>query len=248
MAPIALKDKRIEELTKQLVKRFITGELAKKNVPVAVQFALSNFRYHKYLDADSNKVDRTIEGLCEKFTIHGQEHKSKSLSTLVEKFMSCALFDKQYGEKSDVHYALLKFLTVLSESPINAVYHQPHADQPEDVKDNFNWTKYLLEGEEKYIVHYYDTHEEEFWSDLESEDESDNENDQVLEGQDLDEDERKQLQVINRTVRHPEINGVTKEVRDILCENLVEAYWLTNESSRVAEETSEMSLASQWYE
>ncbi|CAB4000874.1 Gamma-tubulin complex component 5, partial [Paramuricea clavata] len=86
----------------------------------------------------------------------------------------------------------------------------------------------------------------EFWSDLESEDESDNENDQDLEGQDLDEDERKQLQGINRTIRHPEINGVTKEVRDILCENLVEAYWLTNESSRVAEETSEMSLASQW--
>ena len=64
MAPIALKDKRIQELTKQLVKRFVTGEvsgcilrdlfsnvdrkfmseLAKKNVPVAVQFALSNFR------------------------------------------------------------------------------------------------------------------------------------------------------------------------------------------------------------
>lgn len=68
MAPIALKDKRIEELTKQLVKRFIAGEvsrwifqrllsngrakfiadlslqLAKKNVPVAAQFALSNFR------------------------------------------------------------------------------------------------------------------------------------------------------------------------------------------------------------
>ena len=28
------------------------------------------------------------------------------------------------------------------------------------VNDNFNWTKYLLEGEEKYIIHYYDTHEE----------------------------------------------------------------------------------------
>ena len=38
------------------------------------------------------------------------------------------------------------------------------------------------------------------------------------------------------------------QVRDILRENLVETYWLTNESSAVAEETSEMSLASQWYE
>ena len=28
MAPIALKDKRIQELTKQLVKRFVTGEVS----------------------------------------------------------------------------------------------------------------------------------------------------------------------------------------------------------------------------
>jgi hypothetical protein len=28
MAPIGLKDKRVEELTKQLVKRFVTGEVS----------------------------------------------------------------------------------------------------------------------------------------------------------------------------------------------------------------------------
>ena len=37
--------------------------------------------------------------LCEKFSIHGQEHKSKSLSKLVEKFTDCPLFDSQYDAK-----------------------------------------------------------------------------------------------------------------------------------------------------
>ena len=27
-------------------------------------------------------------------------------------------------------------------------------------KDTFNWTKYLLDGEEKYMIHYHDTYDE----------------------------------------------------------------------------------------
>ena len=28
------------------------------------------------------------------------------------------------------------------------------------VTDNFNWTRYLLDGEEKYTIHYHDTYDE----------------------------------------------------------------------------------------
>ncbi|XP_046839158.1 gamma-tubulin complex component 5-like isoform X2 [Xenia sp. Carnegie-2017] len=214
MAPIALKDKRVEELTKQLVRQFINDEFAKKNVPLALQFSLSNFRYHKFLDADSNKIQQSIQGLCEKFSIHGQEFKSRSLIKLVEKFLKCSLFDQQYGEKSDVHYSLIKFLLVLSESPVNAVYHPSKVDDSVVVEDDFNWTKYLLEGEEKYMPYrYYDSHEEEFWSDLDSEESLEDENDSEVINGDLEKENILQTNYFSELTTVMTVNQLRDEMQ-----------------------------------
>ncbi|PNJ04521.1 TUBGCP5 isoform 5, partial [Pongo abelii] len=71
--------------------------------------------------------------------------------------------------KTDAHYSILSLLLCLSDSPSNSSYVETPRNKEVEKKDDFDWGKYLMEGEEMDIGQYMDTPN---WSE-ESEEEND---------------------------------------------------------------------------
>uniref|UniRef100_A0A7M4ELE3 Gamma-tubulin complex component n=1 Tax=Crocodylus porosus TaxID=8502 RepID=A0A7M4ELE3_CROPO len=95
----------------------------------ALSFASSNFRFHRFLDVSSHKVERTVEGIYEKLIIHSELSKAASWKRLTEKFLNLPLPNT---EKMKV-YSIVLCLFLLEK------------------EEEFNWGKYLMEGEEIYF-------------------------------------------------------------------------------------------------
>ncbi|XP_039666830.1 gamma-tubulin complex component 5 isoform X2 [Perca fluviatilis] len=160
-------EKETERETKALI-RCISGveEEDDQNFQLALKFAWTNFRFHRFLDVDSHKVQRSISGIYEKLMVHSDVSKAESWMRLTEEFLNTPLPNTD-GTKSDVHYSVLSLLLLLSESPSNTNFtERPRVKEAEEV-DNFDWAKYLMEGEDIDIGPYPDTPE---WSEEESED------------------------------------------------------------------------------
>ncbi|XP_031165314.2 gamma-tubulin complex component 5 isoform X2 [Sander lucioperca] len=160
-------EKETERETKALI-RCISGveDEDDQNFQLALKFAWTNFRFHRYLDVDSHKVQRSISGIYEKLMVHSDVSKAESWMRLTEEFLNTPLPNTD-GTKSDVHYSVLSLLLLLSGSPSNTNFtERPRVKEAEEV-DNFDWAKYLMEGEDIDIGPYPDTPE---WSEEESED------------------------------------------------------------------------------
>nr|KAF6279226.1 tubulin gamma complex associated protein 5 [Myotis myotis] len=61
------------------------------NFQLCLHFAWSNFRFHRFLDVNSHKVEKTIEGIYEKFIIHSDLGKAASWKRLTEEFLNASL-------------------------------------------------------------------------------------------------------------------------------------------------------------
>ncbi|XP_064652769.1 gamma-tubulin complex component 5-like [Lineus longissimus] len=134
-----------ENSVKNLIKLVTCFSDKDENFPICLNFALSNFKYHRFLDVDSHKVTRAIDGIIEKFQVHSQQPKANSFKKLVDEFLEGPLPNE--NPKSDTHYALISLLLSLSEAPTKKKY-QPLAEKDQDVEeDAFDWAGYLLEGE-----------------------------------------------------------------------------------------------------
>ncbi|XP_032632004.1 gamma-tubulin complex component 5 isoform X4 [Chelonoidis abingdonii] len=134
----------------------------------ALIFAWSNFRFHRFLDVSSHKVERTIEGIYEKLIVHSDLSKAASWKRLIEKFLNSPLPSTE-ETKTDAHYAILSLLLCLSDSPSNTNYVEKPRDKEVEKEEEFDWGKYLMEGEEIYFGPDIDTPD---WSE-ESEGEED---------------------------------------------------------------------------
>nr|KAF6394792.1 tubulin gamma complex associated protein 5 [Molossus molossus] len=64
---------------------------ADPNFQLCLHFAWSNFRFHHFLDVNSHKVEKTIEGIYEKFIIHSDLSKAASWKRLTEEFLNASL-------------------------------------------------------------------------------------------------------------------------------------------------------------
>ncbi|XP_075772352.1 gamma-tubulin complex component 5 isoform X3 [Pelodiscus sinensis] len=113
----------------------------------ALSFAWSNFRFHRFLDVSSHKVERTIEGIYEKLIIHSDLSKAASWRRLIETFLNSPLPSTEES-KTDSHYAILSLLLCLSDSPSNTNYVEKPRDKEVEKEEEFDWGKYLMEGEE----------------------------------------------------------------------------------------------------
>ncbi|KAL9962926.1 hypothetical protein ACROYT_G032081 [Oculina patagonica] len=102
MAPISLKDPNIQGLTEEFVKSLTGFKKSSRNFTVSVQFALSNFRYHQFLDVNSQKVERNIDGVCQKLKVHSQSEKAEILRDLCNRFLNLPLSSK-FLETSLIH-------------------------------------------------------------------------------------------------------------------------------------------------
>uniref|UniRef100_A0A674MLY8 Gamma-tubulin complex component n=1 Tax=Takifugu rubripes TaxID=31033 RepID=A0A674MLY8_TAKRU len=137
-----------------------------QNFQLAVKFAWSNFRFHRFLDVDSHKVQRSINGIYDKLMIHSDLSKAESWARLTNEFLNSPLPNTN-GTKTEVHYSVLSLLLFLSGSPSNTDFtERPRVKEAGEEKDTFDWMKYLMEGEDFDTGPYPDTPE---WSEEESE-------------------------------------------------------------------------------
>ncbi|XP_073917998.1 gamma-tubulin complex component 5 isoform X4 [Castor canadensis] len=146
----------------------VTGlqDEADPNFQLALNFAWSNFRFHRFLDVNSHKIEKTIEGIYEKFVIHSDLSKAASWKRLTQEFLNASLPSVE-EIKTDAHYSILSLLLCLSDSPSNSNYVESPRNKEVEKKDDFDWGKYLMEGEEIDLGPNVDTPN---WSE-ESEDE-----------------------------------------------------------------------------
>ncbi|KAM6386765.1 gamma-tubulin complex component 5 isoform 1-T1 [Alca torda] len=198
-----------QERAVRALVRSVTGlseeELGGGRFQTALNFAWSNFRFHRFLDVNSHKVERTIEGIHEKLIVHSDLGKAASWKRLTEKFLNSPLPSIE-ETKTDTHYSILSLLLCLSDSPSNTTYVEKPRDKEVDSflndlctfprrcfectfspfqeceyeevisnntnykkEEEFDWGKYLMEGEEIYFGPGVDTPD---WSG-ESEEEED---------------------------------------------------------------------------
>ncbi|XP_045417057.1 gamma-tubulin complex component 5 isoform X5 [Lemur catta] len=162
-------DREQERDVRELVRRVTAlQDEADPNFQLALNFAWSNFRFHRFLDVNSHKIEKTIEGIYEKFIIHSDLSKAASWKRLTEEFLNASLPSIK-EIKTDAHYSILSLLLCLSDSPSNSNYVETRRDKEVEKKDDFDWGKYLMEGEEIDLGPNVDTP---IWSE-ESEDEDD---------------------------------------------------------------------------
>eukprot|EP00064_Thunnus_orientalis_P012123 superscaffoldBa00001818_g12157 len=127
-----------------------------QNFQLALKFAWSNFRFHRYLDVDSHKVQRSINGIYEKLMVHSDLSKAESWRRLTNEFLNSPLPNTD-GTKTDVHHGILSLLLSLSESPSNTNFTERPRVKEAEQEDNFDWAKYLMEGEDIDLGPYPDT-------------------------------------------------------------------------------------------
>ncbi|XP_076004762.1 gamma-tubulin complex component 5 [Genypterus blacodes] len=168
MAHWSTFEKETERETKRLVG-CISGveDEEDHNFQLALKFAWSNFKFHRYLDVDSHKVQRSIRGIYEKLMVHSDLRKAESWMRLTEDFLNSPLPNTD-GTKTDVHFSVLSLLLCLSDSPSNTSFTETPRLKEAEPEDDFDWAKYLLDGEDIDTGPYPDTPE---WSEEESEEE-----------------------------------------------------------------------------
>ncbi|XP_053177979.1 gamma-tubulin complex component 5 [Scomber japonicus] len=161
-------EKETEKEIKTLI-RCVSGieDEEDQNFQLALKFAWSNFKFHRFLDVDSHKIHRSISGIYEKLMVHSDLSKAESWLRLTDEFLNSPLSHTD-GTKTDVHHSILSLLLSLSESPSNTNFTERPRVKESEQEDDFDWAKYLMEGEDIDMGPYPDTPE---WSEEESEDE-----------------------------------------------------------------------------
>ncbi|XP_021343427.1 gamma-tubulin complex component 5-like isoform X1 [Mizuhopecten yessoensis] len=168
--------KSTEHDLKDLINKLTGFREREDNFNLCLQFATSNVKYHRFLDVDSHKITAVLKGTINKFLIHSQDKKANALRKLSDEFLAAPVFEGRDTGKSDTHYALLSLLLNLSNSPLLHEYvEQPRLPKVEAPKDTFDWTAYLLEGEEEQSRLYIsDIESEDDW--IDEDDDEDEEN------------------------------------------------------------------------
>ncbi|XP_041055513.1 gamma-tubulin complex component 5 isoform X2 [Carcharodon carcharias] len=193
---------------------------------MALQFVWSNIRFHRFLDVDSHKVTRVIDGIHEKLIIHSELPKAVSWRRLTDEFLELPL-ETVEGTKTKEHYAILSLLLALSDSPSNSQYTEKARQKEEVQHDDFDWGKYLMEGEEIDIGPYPDTPE---WSEEESEEELQESLSREDSGIQVDKTSPEEQAQIKKAAPHVSSKVGEPEVRLWLEQHVVSQYW-TNKAS-----------------
>ncbi|XP_057309578.1 gamma-tubulin complex component 5-like [Hydractinia symbiolongicarpus] len=233
MAPISLKKGLIDVLAGELIRHIFDVDKRDENFKIALEYVMSNFRFHRFLDVNPLDVSRSIAGLCSKFRVNSQDKKATHLEELVDLFVNQPLLETNKEEKetqTDAHYSLLDFLLSLSNNPLNSKFVAPEEKRKQNATDTFDWKTYLLEGEEELSIgaainedvekELYNS-DEELWAFSEEE---------VIE--EIEEDEHMYAEIVElqKKYKREKICDVSKELA-WLNEHVVPSYWVKNESS-----------------
>eukprot|EP01135_Chromosphaera_perkinsii_P002761 Nk52_evm129s226 gene=Nk52_evmTU129s226 len=118
-----------------------------ENFDLAVQFSISNFKYHTFLDVNCPRVKGMYNGLSAKFSIHAQYHKARMLDKCVKTFLESPLLLPKnivVDPGSDDHFRLMHLLLELSENPTKHEYKES-AMFAEQKEPDLSWLVELKE-------------------------------------------------------------------------------------------------------
>uniref|UniRef100_A0A672LC99 Gamma-tubulin complex component n=1 Tax=Sinocyclocheilus grahami TaxID=75366 RepID=A0A672LC99_SINGR len=161
-------EKELELETRRLISHYTSiQDEEDQNFQMALKFAWSNFKFHRFLDTNRHNVQRSINGIHEKLMVHSDLSKAESWLRLTGEFLSSPLPNTE-ETKTEVHYSVLALLLHLSDSPSNTNYCERPRLKEAEKEDEFDWAKYLMEGEDIDTGPFPDTPE---WSEDESEEE-----------------------------------------------------------------------------
>ncbi|CAH1773165.1 unnamed protein product [Owenia fusiformis] len=140
----------------ELIKHLTDFKEDEENFGLCLEFVLSNFRFHRFLDVDSHKIHRTLEGLQQKLNIHSQEEKARFFKESTENFLNAPVFERKDHGKTDTHYGILSLLLNLADSQTSVKFKEKEEQLAEKEKP-FDWYAYLTEGDEVYRPYYGDS-------------------------------------------------------------------------------------------
>ena len=145
--------RRMRKVTSSLILTLTNFKENSENHELCMDFSLSNFCHHRFLDVDGHKIEQQIKGLSNKFWIYSQPSKSKIFKELCAKFLACDLSPNACSGGS-VHYGLISILLLLAKNPISETYSQASQTISKiESHDDFDWPGYLLEGEDILSYH-----------------------------------------------------------------------------------------------
>ncbi|CAK8676920.1 unnamed protein product [Clavelina lepadiformis] len=157
--------RRLRKVTSSLILTLTNFKENSENHELCMDFSLSNFCHHRFLNVDSHKIEQQIKGLSNKFWIYSQPSKSKIFKELCAKFLACDLSPNTCSGGS-VHYGLISILLLLAKNPISETYSQASQTISKiESHDDFDWPGYLLEGED--ILSYFPWDDSQIDSDTE---------------------------------------------------------------------------------
>ncbi|XP_065844186.1 gamma-tubulin complex component 5-like [Oscarella lobularis] len=134
----------IQLLTSTLVNQITGLDEIDPKFGRLLHHAKSNLRFHRFLTVDSTKVKRTIEGICEKFSVHAQDEKRRKFECLTNSFLTSEILTEKFPN-TDSHYAILSLLLLLSNSPIHAEYKEKLdvVEEKDSESPTIDWAKEL---------------------------------------------------------------------------------------------------------
>ncbi|XP_067889349.1 gamma-tubulin complex component 5 isoform X1 [Heterodontus francisci] len=218
---------KFEKDLKKLIQHISGVPEEDHDFQMALQFVWSNIRFHRFLDVDSHKITRVIDGIHEKLTIHSELPKALSWRRLTDEFLELQL-ETVEGTKTKEHYAILSLLLALSDSPSNSQYTEKPRQKEEVQHDDFDWGKYLMEGEEIDIGPYPDTPE---WSEEESEEELQESLSREDSGIQVDKTPPEEQAQIKKAAPNVSLKVGEPEARLWLEQHVVTQYW-TNKAAK----------------
>ena len=148
MAPISLKKGKVDDLAEEFIQYVAGLKPGTDNFKISLEFALSNFRFHRFLDVNSFDVTRKFDGLSDKFLIHCKDSSASQLKSLKESYLNQPFSSSLFDTRTESHYGVLSLLLNLSQSPVNKADFLPKATISPEEEEHIDWAKYLLEGEE----------------------------------------------------------------------------------------------------
>ncbi|KAJ9581949.1 hypothetical protein L9F63_003702 [Diploptera punctata] len=137
---------------RSLITQLSAFKEGEENFELCERYALSNLWHHRFLSVDSHAVRRSIDGIITKFEVHGHLNTSVKLRQLVDKLLSYEDFSDH--PQYDIQWSLLSLLLNLAINPTTAVHHVEAAPVVEEAiceDEDFDWTSYLREGDERFI-------------------------------------------------------------------------------------------------
>ncbi|XP_038052415.1 gamma-tubulin complex component 5-like, partial [Patiria miniata] len=233
----------VEEEAKKLIQKLMGfKDSSDENFRRSLQFVLSNFKFHRYLDVDSHKINSKLQGLLQKFEIHSQLEKAESLRKLTDNFLQLPLSPKNQDAKTDIHYSILSVLLSLSDRPVNVAYTETLRVPKREAGDGFDWGAFLQEGLAP-IPNFGDSSSDE-WSDEEVLDDS------AIQADQSETSPAPARHPIGRAVSGRPIRshdlGEEHHGRSWLRRNVVVQYWEGERDSAAQGAHSAASMASTW--